>query len=153
GEDRSPARGDRPASTGRRPGRGRAAGVRIYRGGRGSARPAIERAARGGPGAVPVNEEALARLLGDVRAGRLDVDAGLAQLPWLPLAELGLAKVATHRLIRRRAAEAVYCPGKTVDQILRITEELRRSGAVVLLTRADPALAEQVVRALPEARH
>jgi len=100
-----------------------------------------------------VNEEALARLLGDVRAGRLDVDAALAQLRWLPFAELGFAKVDTHRLIRRRAAEAVYCPGKTVDQILRITEELRRSGAVVLLTRADPALAEQVVRALPEARH
>jgi pyridinium-3,5-biscarboxylic acid mononucleotide synthase len=100
-----------------------------------------------------VNEDALGRLLNDVRAGRLDVEAALAQLRWLPFAELGFAKVDTHRLIRRRAAEAVYCPGKTVDQIVRITEELRRSGAVVLLTRADPALAGHVVRALPEARH
>ncbi len=100
-----------------------------------------------------MNEDALARLLDDVRAGRLDVEAALAQLRWLPFAELGFAKVDTHRLIRRRAAEAVYCPGKTVEQILRITEELRRSGAVVLLTRADPALAEHIVRALPEARH
>jgi pyridinium-3,5-biscarboxylic acid mononucleotide synthase len=100
-----------------------------------------------------VNEDALGRLLSDVRAGRLDVEAALAQLRWLPFAELGFAKVDTHRLIRRRAAEAVYCPGKTVDQIVRISEELRRSGAVVLLTRADPALAQDVVRALPEARH
>jgi len=100
-----------------------------------------------------VNEDALGRLLSDVRAGRLDVEAALAQLRWLPFAELGFAKVDTHRLIRRRAAEAVYCPGKTVDQIVRISEELRRSGAVVLLTRADPALAEDVVRALPEARY
>lgn len=100
-----------------------------------------------------MNEDALGRLLSDVRAGRLDVEAAVAQLRWLPFAELGFAKVDTHRLLRRRAAEAVYCPGKTVDQIVRITEELRRSGAVVLLTRADPALAEHVVRAVPEARH
>lgn len=100
-----------------------------------------------------MNEDTLARLLGDVQTGRLDVEAALAQLRWLPFADLGFAKVDTHRLIRRRAAEAVYCPGKTVDQIVRITEELRRSGAVVLLTRADPALAEQLARAVPEARH
>jgi NCAIR mutase (PurE)-related protein len=100
-----------------------------------------------------MNEEALGRLLSDVRAGRLDVDAALAELRWLPFADLGFAKADTHRFIRRRAAEAIYCPGKTVDQIVRITEELRRSGAVVLLTRVDPALAANVVRALPEARH
>jgi pyridinium-3,5-biscarboxylic acid mononucleotide synthase len=100
-----------------------------------------------------VNEEALGRLLGEVRAGRIDVGAALAQLRWLPFAELGFAKADTHRLIRRRAAEAVYCPGKTVDQIVRITEELRRSGAVVLLTRVDPAIAAHVVSAVPEARH
>jgi pyridinium-3,5-biscarboxylic acid mononucleotide synthase len=100
-----------------------------------------------------VNADTLARLLDDVRAGRVDVDAALAQLRWLPFADLGFAKVDTHRLIRRRAAEAVYCPGKSVEQILGITGELRRSGAVVLLTRVDPALAANIVRALPEARH
>jgi hypothetical protein len=100
-----------------------------------------------------VNDEALARLLSEVRAGRIGVEAALAELRWLPFAELGFAKVDTHRAIRRRAAEAVYCPGKTVDQILTITAELRRSSAVVLLTRAAPQVAAEVVRALPEARH
>ena len=67
-----------------------------------------------------MNEKALARLLDEVRAGRMSTDAALAEFRWLPFAELGFAKADTHRLIRRRAAEAVYCPGKTVGQIVRI---------------------------------
>jgi hypothetical protein len=100
-----------------------------------------------------VNDEALARLLSEVRAGRIGIEAALAELRWLPFAELGFAKADTHRVVRRRAAEAVYCPGKTVDQILTIAAELRRSNAVVLLTRAAPQVAADVVRALPQARY
>jgi pyridinium-3,5-biscarboxylic acid mononucleotide synthase len=100
-----------------------------------------------------VNEDALARLLEEVRAGRIGIKAALAEFRWLPFAELGFAKADTHRLVRRRAAEAVYCPGKTVDQILQITKELRRAGAVVLLTRAAPEAAEEIARVLPEAHH
>lgn len=100
-----------------------------------------------------MNEEALARLLDDVRAGRVSTEAALAEVRWLPFADLGFAKADTHRLLRRRAAEAVYCPGKTVEQILRITQELRRAGAVVLLTRAAPEVAEEIVRVHPGARH
>jgi pyridinium-3,5-biscarboxylic acid mononucleotide synthase len=100
-----------------------------------------------------VNDEALARLLTEVRAGRMTIEAALAEFRWLPFVELGFAKADTHRVIRRRAAEAVYCPGKTVDQILQITRELRRSDAVVLLTRAAPEVAADIIRGLPEARH
>ena len=100
-----------------------------------------------------MNEETLGRLLRDVRAGRTSIEAALDALRWLPFADLGFAKVDTHRVLRRRAAEAVYCPGKTIEQILRITEALRRADAAVLLTRAAPEVAQQVVRALPEAHH
>jgi NCAIR mutase (PurE)-related protein len=102
---------------------------------------------------MTVNEEVLGRLLRDVRAGRTTVEAALAELRWLPFSELGFAKVDTHRLLRRRAAEAVYCPGKTPAQIVRITEELLRSGAAVLLTRVTPEAAAHVRQVFPEARH
>ena len=100
-----------------------------------------------------MNEEALSRLFRDVRSGRTSIEAALAELRWLPFAELGFAKADTHRLLRRRAAEAVYCPGKTVDQVLRIAEELHRSGAPVLLTRAGPEVAAQVLHAFPGSHH
>jgi len=100
-----------------------------------------------------VNEEALARLLRDVRSGHTSVEGALAELRWLPFAELGFAKADTHRLLRRRAAEAVYCPGKTVEQVLRIVGELRRSGAAVVLTRAGADVAEEALRAFPGSTH
>jgi pyridinium-3,5-biscarboxylic acid mononucleotide synthase len=100
-----------------------------------------------------VTEEALAQLLGAVRAGRLSVEAALAELRWLPFADLGFAKADTHRAIRRRAAEAVYCPGKSVEQIVRITEELTRSAAVVLLTRAGADVAQSAAAAFPRTRY
>jgi len=100
-----------------------------------------------------VNEEALDRLLRDVRAGRTSVEAALAALRWLPFADLGFAKVDTHRLLRRRAAEAVYCPGKTAEQIIRIAETLHGAGAPVLLTRAGPEVAAVALGAFPGARH
>ena len=100
-----------------------------------------------------MSDEALSRLLREVREGRTSVDAALAELRWLPFADLGFAKADTHRFLRRRAAEAVYCPGKTVEQILLITRELRRSGAPVLLTRAGTDVAAPILVAFPDAQH
>ena len=100
-----------------------------------------------------MNEDALHRLLRDVRAGRTSIEDALAELRWLPYAELGFAKADTHRPLRRGAAEAVYCPGKSVEQIVSIAGELRRFGATVVLTRADPAIASEALRAFPGAHH
>ncbi|HLW58459.1 MAG TPA: nickel pincer cofactor biosynthesis protein LarB [bacterium] len=100
-----------------------------------------------------MNEDALGRLLRDVRAGRTSIEAALDALRWLPFADLGFAKVDTHRALRRRAAEAVYCPGKTFEQIVDITRALRRTDAAVLLTRAAPEVAARVLQAIPDARH
>jgi pyridinium-3,5-biscarboxylic acid mononucleotide synthase len=100
-----------------------------------------------------VNEEALSRLLREVREGRTGIEEALAELRWLPFADLGFAKADTHRLLRRGVAEAVYCPGKTVEQIMRITHELHRSGAPVLLTRAAAEVSVPVLAAFPDARH
>jgi pyridinium-3,5-biscarboxylic acid mononucleotide synthase len=100
-----------------------------------------------------VSAEPLSRLLREVRDGRTTVEAALLELHWLPFADLGFAKADTHRFLRRRAAEAVYCPGKTAEQILLITRELRRSGAPVLLTRAGTDVAASIQAAFADARY
>jgi len=100
-----------------------------------------------------VNEEILRRLLDDVRAGRTSIQDAVSKLRWLPYAELGFAKADTHRPLRRGAAEAVYCPGKSVEQIVRISERLGQHGGPVVLTRIDPDAAAQVLRAFSAARH
>lgn len=100
-----------------------------------------------------MNEEVLRRLLDAVRAGRTSIDAAIAELRWLPFADLGFAKADTHRPLRRGAPEAVYCPGKSVPHILQIAAQLCRGGTPVLLTRADPEVALRAAEAFPAVRH
>lgn len=100
-----------------------------------------------------MNEDALARLLEDVRTGRVAVADAVSALRWLPFVELGFAKVDTHRPLRRGAPEAVYCPGKSVGQIVEIASALRRAGGPVLLTRAAPDVAAGVAGAFPDATY
>jgi NCAIR mutase (PurE)-related protein len=100
-----------------------------------------------------MNEDALRRLLEHVEAGRTSVADALSALRWLPFADLGFARADTHRPLRRGAAEAVYCPGKSPEQIVAIARELHRGGAPVLLTRATPEVAARAAGAFPDAVH
>jgi len=100
-----------------------------------------------------VSEDTLRRLLEEVRSGRLSIAAALSELRWLPFADLGFAKADTHRPLRRGAPEAVYCPGKSLEQIIAIAGHLHTPGSVVLLTRADPAVAERAAETFRDVRH
>lgn len=97
--------------------------------------------------------EALRRLLEDVRAGRTPLESALEALRWMPYADLGFAKADTHRRLRRGAPEAVYCPGKTPEQVIRIAAELLEAGGPVLLTRAGDDVVREALAAFPSARH
>ena len=84
-----------------------------------------------------VDEEALRRLLDDVRSGAVSADDAVASLRRLPWVDLGFARVDHHRALRQGAAEAVYAPGKTAEQCAAIVAELLAvPGGPVLLTRA-----------------
>lgn len=98
-----------------------------------------------------MNEDMLSRLLDDVRSGRVSVADALTALRWMPFADLGFAKADTHRPLRRGAPEAVYCPGKSLAQIVEIATALRGAGGPVLLTRATAEVAAGVAEAFPDA--
>ncbi len=91
-----------------------------------------------------MDSESLRRLLGEVSAGRLDVEAALERLRALPYADLGFAKVDLHRALRAGAPEAVFCPGKTPEQVVAIVRRLAAEHPNVLATRADERVAAAV---------
>ena len=96
----------------------------------------------------------LRRLLEEVSAGSVTVDAAVTRLRGLPYEDLGFAKVDTHRALRAGGPEAVFCPGKTPQQVVAIVARLIVEHANVLATRADPAVAEAVAAAgLPHRYH
>src|SRR5205085_6253540 len=93
-----------------------------------------------------VDEQALRRLLDDVRTGAVTADDAVASLRRLPWADLGFARVDHHRALRQGLAEAVYAPGKTPEQCAAIVAELLAvpGDTPVLLT---PANDDQVAAA------
>ena len=101
-----------------------------------------------------MDREAIRRLLEELVAGRVDVEGALARLRGLPYEDLGFAKVDHHRALRGGAAEAVFCPGKTPEQVVAIVERLAARHANVLATRAGADVAAAVAAAgLPHAYH
>ena len=95
----------------------------------------------------------LRALLESVGAGRLDIDAALAELRDLPFRDLGFATVDHHRALRMGVPEVVLGEPKTAEQIAAITEELVRTGQNVLITRLDETKAQAVKARVPALRY
>ena len=104
-------------------------------------------------GRAMFNDLRLAKLLEEVKQGELSVQLALEQLRSLPYEDLGFAKVDHHRSLRKGFPEVIFCPGKTLEQIVDIVGRLAASGDIVLATRAEPAVYEAVRRAFPYAEY
>src|SRR5204862_5530899 len=76
-----------------------------------------------------------------------DVDAAVSRLRSLPYEDLGFAKVDHHRAVRTGAAEAVFCPGKTPEQVVAILSRLALHHTNVIATRAGADVAAAVAAA------
>jgi hypothetical protein len=82
----------------------------------------------------------IARLLGEVRRGRVSPERALERLRHLPFEDLGFAKVDHHRALRQGHAEVIFGRGKTPAQVAQIVRRLlgpRGARHNVLVTRAD----------------
>jgi NCAIR mutase (PurE)-related protein len=95
-----------------------------------------------------VDEAALGELVEGIRTGTVSADDAVRALQRLPFADLGDALVDHHRALRQGVPEAVYGPGKSAEQCVRIVGELLEHGhGPVLLTRADDDQAKAVTAA------
>lgn len=73
---------------------------------------------------------------------------------WTPPAELeAFARLDHDRVLRRGYPEAVYCEGKTPQQVAAIAAAVRARGAATLFTRAGADHAAAVLAELPDAHH
>ena len=96
---------------------------------------------------------ALEDLLERVRSGELAVPDALARLASFPGEDLGFAVVDHQRELRTGLPEAVLALGKTPAQTSAIARRLWERSGRVLVTRAEPAVAQAVLEAVPAARH
>jgi hypothetical protein len=92
-------------------------------------------------------------LLRAVAAGELSVDDAVERLKHLPYANLGFARVDTHRALRAGFPEVIFCQGKTPAQAAAIAARIAETGGAVLATRATRETCEAIREKCPGARY
>ena len=98
-----------------------------------------------------MEEQALRKLVDDIRSGAVGADEALARLRAMPFEDLGFAKVDHHRAIRCGFPEVIFCQGKTIDQTLAIAEKILERGGNLLATRASAEIRAALKARFPEA--
>ncbi|HIK44408.1 MAG TPA: nickel pincer cofactor biosynthesis protein LarB [Leptolyngbyaceae cyanobacterium M65_K2018_010] len=96
--------------------------------------------------------DVLRSLLTAVAQGHLSPEAAFDQLKYLEFEPIeDFAKVDHHRTLRTGFPEVIWGPGKTVNQIVQIMRSLHQRNPVVMATRIEPAIYEQIRHQLPMA--
>jgi NCAIR mutase (PurE)-related protein len=89
--------------------------------------------------------EAIRHLLNAVAQGEISPDYALDKLKYLTYEPVDdFARIDHHRTLRTGFPEVIWGPGKTPEQIARIMETMRHQTAVVMATRIEPEVYEQL---------
>ncbi len=99
------------------------------------------------------DEKMLHEILRKVRGRKVSVKDAAKVLSGFPSVDLKFANLDCSRHSRCGFPEAVYCEGKTIEQIKRITKEMLKRDGFVLLTRLPEAAYNRIKRALPELKY
>ena len=83
-----------------------------------------------------MDREKVRALLEAVAAGAVTPEHALGRLRNLPVEDLRFARVDVHRSLRHGVPEAVFCQGKTAEQVVGIVRRLAEGHDNILCTRA-----------------
>lgn len=100
-----------------------------------------------------MEENKLLELLNKVKNNECSVEEAMDKIKNISFINLDFAKLDTNRKLRQGFSEAVYCPGKTPDQIINIILELKKHNSIILATRASDDVAKYVIENIPEATY
>jgi len=92
-------------------------------------------------------------LLEDFRAGKISAGRALRAFQAAPVADLGFARVDTHRALRKGFPEVIYAAGKTAQQVVQIAAHLTARERRVLITRLSAEQAQAVRKQFKWAVH
>ena len=91
------------------------------------------------------------KLLRAVQEGHVSVGEAMRHLKNLPYHDIGYAKVDLHREMRCGMPEAIFCQGKTVEQVRGIARRMLQHGVNCLATRATAEIFDAVRQEAPDA--
>ncbi len=95
----------------------------------------------------------MTRLLSLLADGRISVAEAQKQLTCPAFESIGFAHIDHHRTLRKGFPEVIFGQGKTREQIIGILEKMVSRENIILVTRIDPSIAEEVLARFPSARY
>jgi NCAIR mutase (PurE)-related protein len=98
-----------------------------------------------------MDRETLLELFSEIQAGVTSPEEAADRVAHLPFADLGFARVDTHRALRCGFPEVVFCAGKRPEEVREIAARLVKDGGRLLATRADLDAYEAVCEVAPDA--
>ncbi len=96
-----------------------------------------------------MNPDELKKLLTDLYKKKLSPNEALEQLQNLPYENIEFAKIDHHRELRNGLPEVIYCPGKTIAQLKKIIQSLRKANSNILATRLTAEAYKKLKASLP----
>ena len=98
------------------------------------------------------SEAEIKKLLRDVSRGKISNQKAFQKLKDLPYQDIGFARVDHHRQLRKGFPEVLYCPGKTLGQIIAIAGIIISAGSTLLATRATQEIYVALKKIYPHLR-
>lgn len=100
-----------------------------------------------------MDTETLKQLLLKVKNEKISIDKAVEHFKGMPFDDIGFAKIDSHRHIRCGFPEAVFCQGKTIDQIVEIVGQIVKNKNNLLATRASEEIYKAIKRKYPDAKY
>ena len=95
--------------------------------------------------------EALKNLLGAIARGEISPETAFDKLKDLPFESLDeFAKIDRHRQLRTGFPEVIWGADKTPEQIIKIINAMNQDTGVVMATRIEPQIYQQLKQAIPD---
>ncbi len=100
-----------------------------------------------------MDKEMLLHWLEEIATGQSRPEDVLKKLNDFPYQNLGFANVDTHRNLRNGNSEVIYCPGKTIEQIVAIFKSLADCSLNVMASRASKEVFQSIKSQIEDVRY
>ena len=92
-------------------------------------------------------------ILEKYKEGKISLEEVLDKIKRIPYEDLDFAKIDTHRSLRKGFPETIFCPGKTISQIITIIKTMMKNNHNILLTKANKEIFIDVQKTYPNAEY
>ena len=90
------------------------------------------------------SQQAIRKIITEVHRKKISPKGALSRLKNLPYESFSFARVDHHRHFRKGFPEAIYAPGKTLHQLVKIIQAIQKAGERVLVTRLEASVWQEL---------